>query len=509
MPHPASIVQTAFDLAATGKTGQALELCRTLGPDAPVVLTNVAATLSQRSQHVEAIALLRAALEINPHLLEAVATLSAALNEVGDFAASADLCRKAIDRGPVPPHIHNNLGNALHALGLQQQALPHFKLAARDLPDNPKVWLNLGNTALEAGDTDLAERAFVTAIDLTPHDGSLHRSLAMIHRYPPGDPHLAMMEELLPTATSWLPEDRMQLDFALGKAYDEQGRFDLAIVHLDRANRAKRATTPYDEAQAFGVMDAMERTVTPAFLAEHGGHGDDSAQPIFIVGMPRSGTTLVEQVLASLPQVHALGEVMTFQSCLSTAGAFPAQGSTAQWFENLGAAYVRELGMISPQFSRTVDKMPSNFIYAGLIHMALPHAKIIHLRRNPVDTCVSCYSRLFSGDQPFTYDLAELGRYYRRYAQVMEHWRKILPSTALIEVEYETLVADFEAQARRLLEFCGFDWNPVCLDFHKTPRSVKTASAAQVRQPLYKTSIGRYHQHTTHLQPLLNGLGIR
>ena len=155
---------------------------------------------------------------------------------------------------------------------------------------------------------------------------------------------------------------------------------------------------------------------------------------------------------------------------------------------------------------RTIDKMPSIFIYAGLIHLALPNAKIIHLHREPLDTCLSCFSRLFSGDQPFSYDLAELGRYYRRYEELMGHWRHVLPNRALLDVKYETLVEDFDNQARRLVEFCGLPWDEACLEFHKTNRAVKTASAAQVRQPLYKSSVGRYQNYAPYLGPLRDAL---
>jgi hypothetical protein len=315
-----------------------------------------------------------------------------------------------------------------------------------------------------------------------------------------------MMEELLPLAENWPSESRMHLDFALGKAYDDLGRYESAMTHLLRGNALKRADTPYDEAKVLGVFDAMEKTVTPAFLAEHSGNGNASALPIFIVGMPRSGTTLVEQILSSIPGVTGMGELMAFQSSLTNAGAFPAAGSTKTWFDGLGNAYLKSLGKLSPQSMRIIDKMPSNFIYAGLIHLALPNAKIIHLKRDPIDTCLSCFSRLFSGDQPFSYDLAELGRYYRRYIQLTDHWRQVLPTTAWLDVSYEALVADLETEAKKLVQFLGLEWTDQCLAFHQTKRTVKTASAVQVRQPLYSSSVGRNHHYTPYLGPLLGAL---
>lgn len=509
MTRTIPLIDQAEHLAMTGQTDKAIALCLSVGPASSVELTNLGARLSAGGYHAEAVTVLLQTLNGPPYLVEAIASLSASLNETKRFGEAVTWCKRAINQGPVPAQIHNNLGNALNGLGLQHDALTYFQSAAKSMPDNPKIWMNLANTALEIGGTDLAERGFVRAIDLSPHDGSYHRSLAMVHRYSPNDPHLTMMEELLPDARNWPAEDRMQLDFALGKAYDELSNYERAMFHLVRANAAKRAITPYDEARALGVMDAMEQTITPDFLAEHAGHGDLTKRPIFIIGMPRSGTTLVEQVLSSLPDVLGMGELMAFQTSLSQAGQFPATGPTRSWFKGLGSAYIKALGIIPPHFLRTLDKMPSNFIYAGLIHMALPNAKIIHLHRNPIDTCLSCFSRLFTGDQPFSYDLSELGRYYRRYEQLMAHWRKILPVRAFIDVEYELLVSDFEAQARRIVEFCGLEWNNICFDFHKSKRSVKTASAAQVRQPLYKSSVGRYEHYAPYLEPLVTALGQR
>ena len=502
MPHHTTIAQQAAALALNGKINDAMILCG----DSPALLVNLGVLLTEHLHFEDAVTVLMKARHIAPHLSEAIASLSAALNELGRYQDAADLCFDAVQNEAVPPQIHNNLSLALNGLGRQNEAIIHLRLTAEAMPDNSKVWMNLGNTALEIGNTDEAARAYARAIDLCPDDGSYHRSLSVVHRYTSDDPHLIMMEELLPQAETWEPLNRMQLDFALGKAYDELGRFDDAMTHFLRGNAIKRSTTPYNEATTLGVLDAMEQTITPDFLREHGGNGDFSDRPIFIVGMPRSGTTLVEQIISSLPGVMGMGELMDFQNCVSGAGQFPASGPTKTWFDGLGRAYIRGFGKVSPQFIRIIDKMPSNFIYAGLIHLSLPNARIIHLHRDPIDTCLSCFSRLFSGDQPFSYDLAELGRYYRRYERLMVHWRTILPDDAFLDVSYENLVSDFEPEARRLVAFCGLDWNDTCLDFHKTNRSVKTASAAQVRQPLYTSSVGRHQHYAPYLGPLLSAL---
>jgi hypothetical protein len=250
-------------------------------------------------------------------------------------------------------------------------------------------------------------------------------------------------------------------------------------------------------------------------LAARAGQGDPSTVPLFIVGMPRSGTTLVEQILASHHSVFGAGERTEL---LRTVGRISAQqiGATsfpeAVWtmsveaLHQVGADYVAALQPLAPDASRIVDKMPANFACVGLIRLILPNAKIIHVSRNPVDTCLSCFSKLFSGEQPFSYDLAELGRYYHGYKDLMAHWRAVLPPGVMLEVEYESLVRDFNTQARRIIAHCDLPWDSACLDFHKTSRPVHTASLVQVRQPIYRTSVGRWRPAVTLLRPLLEAL---
>ena len=503
------ILSPALKLAQNGQVPQAIALCRQQGQDAVSLLTNLGALLSQHRHYLSAVQVLNEVVTLPAFPMEAVVTLSGALNELGRFDEACHWCRSVLNGPPVPPQLHSNLGNALSGLNRHAEALEHFRQAALALPGNAAIWMNLGNTAVIAGNGRWAEEAFARAIDITPENGALHRSLAMAHSYADAqDPHFQMMTALHHQAPSWEPLNRMELEFALGKACEDLKDYDRAITHLLAANAIKRAHTPYDEARAMYVMEAMEQTLTAPFLARHGGHGHASALPLFIVGMPRSGTTLVEQIIASLPGVEGLGEIMAWPTSLTQAGPFAPQGPTPQWFNTLGAAYEKALGPLPPGTIRTIDKLPANFTYAGLIHMALPQARIIHLRRNPVDTCMSCFARLFSGDQPFTYDLAELGRYYRRYERLMDHWRQILPAHALLEVQYEDLITKFATEARRIVEFCGLEWNNICLDFHKTDRPVKTASASQVRQPLYRSSMGRYQKYSDRLRPLLDALEI-
>jgi hypothetical protein len=232
--------------------------------------------------------------------------------------------------------------------------------------------------------------------------------------------------------------------------------------------------------------------------------------------MPRSGTTLVEQILASHSLVTGAGELKDLSH---TASSVKAKDGTLVPFpefmpmlspvelRRVGELYAAKLGRRAPGAERITDKMPSNFYFLGLIHLALPGAKIIHTSRSAVDTCVSCFSKLFAGEQSQTYDLGELGRYYRAYHGLMAHWREVLPEGAFLDVQYEDVVADIETQARRILDFCGLAWEPKVLEFHRNERPVRTASSSQVRKPIYGTSVARWRNYEKYLGPLLTELG--
>jgi hypothetical protein len=228
--------------------------------------------------------------------------------------------------------------------------------------------------------------------------------------------------------------------------------------------------------------------------------------------MPRSGTTLAEQILASHPQVFGAGELPTLRQLAEHDGTYPpgpndpmpSRAAIAQ----LGSRYLGRVARLAQGHTRLVDKMPTNFFYAGVIAAALPGARIIHCRRDPVDTCLSCYTKQFAGGQIFSYEQNELGQFYQGYLKLMAHWRAVLPAERFLEVDYEAVVDDLEGQARRLVDFVGLPWDEDCLRFHDTRRMVRTASVMQVRQPIYRSSKGRWHAYAAHLQPLLAALGV-
>jgi hypothetical protein len=242
-------------------------------------------------------------------------------------------------------------------------------------------------------------------------------------------------------------------------------------------------------------------------LANLGGSSD---LPIFILGMPRSGTTLIEQILASHRDVRGAGELRHVTRAVDAIGGYPgfAGGLSTERLEALAEQYLAQVRPLADGRRRVVDKMPANFLYAGLIHLMLPQAKIIHARRDPVDTCLSCYTKLFASEQAFAYDLTELGEFHRAYQHLMAHWRAVLPPSAFIEIDYEAVVDDVEGVSRRLLDWLELPWDPNVLEFHRTDRAVRTASVNQVRKPIYTSAKGRWRKHAANLGPLLNALGV-
>jgi Sulfotransferase family len=332
-----------------------------------------------------------------------------------------------------------------------------------------------------------------------------------------GDPHLAAMQKLVVAPEALSKTDRIKLNFALGKAYADLKDHRRSFQHLLAANAGKRAMVAYDEPVALALFDRIEATFSCELIAARSGGGDPSRRPIFVLGMPRSGTTLVEQILASHPMVHGAGELETLSEVVLAVGSpgsttipytdfVPALDRAA--LMSIGAHYLAALNERVPSGERVTDKMPTNYYFAGLIHLALPNAKIIHTVRDPLDTCMSCFSKLFAGAQNHTYDLGELGRYYKRYERLMTHWRRVLPPDRILDVRHEDVVADLETQERRIVSYCGLPWSDLCLSFHETDRPVRTASVTQVRKPIYKSAVGRWRDCEEFIGPLLTALDL-
>jgi tetratricopeptide (TPR) repeat protein len=421
---------------------------------------------------------------------------------------------------PLTTDIHHSMGWVYEQMHRLEEAVESYRKAVQAGALVDGSYNNMANCLQALGRFDEAHVAYRRAIEIAPQSCVYYRNYVQSKRMTPDDPCFLMMQELLQRADSLTPENQAQLHFALGHALGDMKRNDASFDHLLKANAMYRGSVNYNEAMTLGLFTHLPQLLGADVLNAKRGLGDTSQAPVFIVGMPRSGSTLIEQILASHPLVFGAGERPDFGKALVSALSGKAGGvealnidaihqASAAQLTALGADYVRRIRDEVPDaqaFQRITDKYPFNFINVGLIHLALPNARFIHSRRSPVETCLSIFSRIFH-DVPFGYDLGELGRYYRAYDALMAHWREVLPEGVMIEVQYEDLVDDLEGNARRMLAHCGLDWNEQCLAFHQTQRQVNTASASQVRQPIYRTSLSRWRPDDALLQPLYEGLG--
>ncbi len=485
-------------------------------PNYASALINRGIVLRTLNRPEEALASFGQALAIEPHNADALYYRGNALQALNCHPEALIDFDRALAIKPDYVAALNNRGVTLRELKRHEEAMISFDQALAIDPDNAEAYSNKGIVFEEIGKVENARRAHQKATELSPRRGRFHRHLAAIKRYVPDDFHLAFMEELSEPGAA-LPEDeRMELHFALGKAYVDVEQYQRSFRHLVEGNALKRRRIVYDEAAMVESFDRIRRVFTPELMRAKRGGGNPSSLPVFVIGMPRSGSTLVEQILASHNKVFGAGEIddlgkatIDLIASENRRTLYPeiVLSVTDQQLRHLGVNYTSAVRNLAPLAERITDKMLSNFFFAGLIHLAMPNARFIHIRRNPIDTCVSCFSLLFTNGQPYAYDLGELGRYYRAYDTLMRHWRDVLPEGTMLEVEYEALTADLDAQARRIVAHCGLEWDDACLAFYNARRSVRTASASQVRQPIYRSSIGRGQRYGDLLRPLLEALG--
>jgi tetratricopeptide (TPR) repeat protein len=516
---------------------------------------NLGVALMRQGHYEDAIAAFAEAIRLQPMHIEARCNHSASLHRLGRLQEALAGLREAVRMAPQYPQVQNDLGGVLMALDQSEQAITHLRAAIRLKPAFAEAHSNLGLALRDVGRLDEALECFRTSMRLNPKYAGAHNNLAYtleflgkidearteLHASLALDPDnaraLAGLSALaanghgelsddqvarirtLVTRADLSIDDRGRLNFALGRVLDKEGRYDEAFAHYHLGNELRKTYVTnrgatFDRQDHRGWIDRLIATFTPAYFERVRSFGMDSELPIFVLGMMRSGTTLTEQILASHPLVHGAGElqylgllVMHLPERLQTEDVYP---ECMTRLEPMGARilaerHLQQLHEHGQGALRVVDKMPANFLHLGLIATLFPRAKIIHCRRDPVDTCLSCYFQNFGQPQPFTLDLADLGFYYREYERLMEHWRRVLP-LPIFEMPYEELTADPETYSRRMIDFCGLDWDERCLRFHETERPVRTASVLQVRKPIYRTAVGRWKRYEKHLQPLLDVL---
>ncbi|HTW28448.1 MAG TPA: sulfotransferase [Acetobacteraceae bacterium] len=498
--------------------GEAIDCFREaldVDPDYVEARVALATTLSRFDRDDEAMGAFHAALASEPDNADARNGLGVLLDRRQRHADAMAQYQTVLAREPDQVDAMAGMANVLKNLGRHAEALEYARRVVALRPQFGPAASLLGSILAEIGANDEARRELRRSVSLGRGRPEALYHLALLGKVQPDDDTIAALETALATADTLPPREQCLLYFALAKACDDVGERDRGFALLLRGNAIKRARIAYAERVILGAMDEIRRVFTADFLAARRDIGDPAATPVFIIGMPRSGTTLVEQMLASHPFVYGAGERSELSHAVARLNAGrlgAAMYPAAVWtltdadFRRMGADYIAALRPFAPEALRITDKMPGNFLFAGLIRLILPNARIIHTRRDPVDTCLSCFSKLFAGEQAFAYDLAELGRYCAAYRRLMAHWRAVLPDDVMIEIDYESLVADFETQARRIVAHCGLDWDPACLEFYKTDRPVHTASMTQVRQPIYRSSVGRWRPEESLLRPLLHAL---
>tara|TARA_Y100001960_G_scaffold317026_1_gene384793 strand:- start:5536 stop:7350 length:1815 start_codon:yes stop_codon:yes gene_type:complete len=378
--------------------------------------------------------------------------------------------------------------------------------------NHANVYNSAGILSQTVGDIEVAIKYFRRAISVQSEFAEAHRNLAFARRHVERDDDVRRSETLMEQELDDL--SAMHMSFALAKINDDLGEYDNAFEHISRGNNLKRRMLDYDIRLERDFFAELQRTFESSFFQGRSDWGLADQTPIFVVGMPRSGTTLVEQIIASHSRVEGAGEILDLDHLLwdsvndkhQTGWSKSMQALSRSQVNGLAATYLEGLKQRFPSADHITDKTPGNFHYIGMIRTMLPNAKVINCTRDPVDTCFSCYQNYFTQGVPFSYTLEELGDYYRLYSGLMEHWRRELPEF-IYDCSYESLLNDQGVETRRLLEFCNLEWDPACLAFHKTERPVQTASVVQVRQPIYRSSIGRAAHYEMHLAPLREALG--
>lgn len=497
-------------LLRQGDGSAALQLSRNLletHPDNLQVLRCVGLSLVQQRSHQEAIEVLTRVLELEPcdrDVLYNLAGLFAGLRQPERARTYLDRLLRLM---PLSSRVHSDAASNALAMNEVELAIQLGRRAVGLAPENTAARLTLAEALQAGGQFEQARSEYLAVLARDRGSAIALSGLLSLREGVVAECHEREAQQLL--ASGALGDaHRTELHFGLAHYYDGRQQYDRAFTHISAANTARHRRHPFDSDRFSGVVDELMQVFSTQRLGSAPVAGVRAARAIFIVGMPRSGTTLVEQILASHSQIAAGGELPTITSIATeiakASGGYP-RGLFALDAGTLGrhaAQYLDRLTGISAQALRVTDKMPFNFVYLGLIAALLPGATIIHCRRDPLDTCTSCYFTRFNDKLQFASDLRTLGRYYLDYRRLMDHWRTVL-ATPMLEVDYEALVADPEPMIRRLVEHCGVDWEPGCAYFHQTERGIRTPSRWQVRQPIYRHAIGRWRNYEKQLAPLL------
>ena len=495
-----------------GDLAAALSSCQRalqLDPDNPDVINNLANVCAASGQKEQAEKLLRRAVERAPGRADIQVNLGNVLIDLGRFDEAARCFRRAVEIQPGMARAHFGLATSLRLSGDVVGAIERYRDAVRSPSAQPAYWNDLGTALRALGRLTEAAEAFRQAVAIDPDFADAYRNLANCRQLTADEANLERLVTLVENPRR-PPEERVTAGFALGKALDDADRYDAAFAAYERANKSYRELrwTAGDRFDPDALRRQVDETIaayTPAFFAAAAGWGAPSDLPVFVVGMPRSGTSLVEQIAASHSRVFGAGELKDVGKLSIGLGAAAAHVDPPE-IRRQADAHLDRLGILGPGADRVIDKLPDNVFQLGLIATLFPSARVVFCDRDPRDIALSCFFQKFAaGELTFSYDLADIGTRQRETARLMAHWHRVLP-LRMLNMSYEDLVSDPEGQSRRLIDFLGLAWEPACLDFYNTQRTVLTASSWQVRQPLYTRSVGRWRQYEPHLGPLLDVL---
>lgn len=438
--------------------------------------------------------------------------------------------RDKLERRPDEPEFHVALARALVRIDQVPDAIRAFEYALSKKPDSIQWWYELGIHQRQSGLIAESQESLQRIIELEPLDATVLRVHGVEYKYSYGDPYLRHINQALAAVDQFPLERQVELHFAAAKAYEDVGETEVAFQHYATAGAKQARLTPYRHRATDSLLKMLRQGVTSKVYSSFDQPRCQSDLPVFVLGMPRSGTTLVEQIIASHPQAHGAGELKLLHRVLD---GIAINGQAVQTeassgiihtyipgvdlncrdldFEARGDRYVQSIRILAeqsgcPDVIRIVDKMPGNYFWVGLIPFILPSAHVIHTRRHPMDCCLSNYRIFFPDGMPWSYDQRSLGRAYRAYYEHMQHWQQELASDFMISVMYEALVAEPESYSRKIIEHIGLEWDPSCLRFYENTRSVKTASLNQVRKPIYSSSVKKWEKYKDYLAPLYSEL---
>ncbi|MBV6423797.1 MAG: Beta-barrel assembly-enhancing protease [Steroidobacteraceae bacterium] len=461
--------------------------------------------------------LLGRCLELAPGFLAARHNLALVLQKQAKLAAAVAEAELLLHADPGNPGYRNLAASLAARLGDLPRAISIYSDVLREYPRQPKLWMSYGHTLKTAGRLDEAVDAYRRCLELAPHFGEAWWSLANLKtfRFSPMD--IAAMRRQL-DRKDLADEDRFHFDFALGKALEDAEDYAASFGHYEAGNRLRRRSVTWSAADNTAHVQRSKAMLTPDFFAARSGWGSPAPDVIFVVGLPRAGSTLIEQILSSHSQVEGTMELPDIIQIAREIGGGAARGPDSRYFEalaQLGRVECAQLGeryLVQTRIQRHsaapffIDKMPNNFAHVGLIHLLLPNAKIIDARRHPLGCCFSAFKQHFARGQAFSYSLDEVGRYYRDYVELMAHFDAVLPGR-VHRVIYERMVEDTETEVRRLLDYCGLPFEPACLQFYRNDRAVRTASSEQVRRPIYRDGVDQWRHYEPWLEPLKHALG--